>query len=264
MDRTDRTDRIEITGIRHAWPEGAGFELERPRGHEDYTFLHFFDSVEVLSGGERIVTRPHACILYAPGTPQWFHSTQPLLHDWFHFKGKAPTGLLPCNVLLYPSDSGFITAFVQEMEAEYAAGRFQGQLLLDIKVKELFIRLARACAGDYTPAIAAAVQEQFHDLRRQVITHLGETWTVERMAETVHLSQSRFFNLYHTLYGKSPVEDLISTRIDAARTALAFGDQPIALIAGQLGYNNLSHFMRQFHARTGETPAGYRRRHRIK
>ena len=86
----------QITNARHAWPERAGFHLERKNGYPDYTFLHFFGSVELLVGGERVVTRPHACILYAPGMPQWFYSRQPLTHDWIHFTDDpavVPPGL---------------------------------------------------------------------------------------------------------------------------------------------------------------------------
>ena len=90
---------IEITGIRHAWPERAGFVIDRPAGHPHYTFLHFCSSVEILAGGLRQTAPPHACILYAPGTPQFFSSAGPLLHDWFHFTGDLPKGLFDCDTL---------------------------------------------------------------------------------------------------------------------------------------------------------------------
>lgn len=138
---------IEITGIRHAWPERAGFVIDRPAGHPHYTFLHFCSSVEILAGGLRQTAPPHACILYAPGTPQFFSSAGPLLHDWFHFTGDLPKGLFDCDTLHMADTGFFITALVREMEAEYAAGRLHSQLMLDIQVKELLIRLCRSEAG---------------------------------------------------------------------------------------------------------------------
>ena len=51
----------------------------------------------------------------------------------------------------------------------------------------------------------------------------------------------------------------IRARIDAAKNALAFTDQPVARIAENLGYNNLTHFIRQFKALTGVSPSVYRK-----
>ncbi|MCI8589266.1 MAG: helix-turn-helix transcriptional regulator [Clostridiales bacterium] len=252
---------IEITSIRHHWPEKAGFTLTRPNGHEHYTFLHFYNSVEVKLHNVTITTKPHACLMYAPGVPQYFHSEQPLLHDWFHSRGEDLENLFSCNTLYYPASAGFITAMAQEMEAEFNDDRYQRCVLLDSKVKELLIRITRAENSASISYDTAHHEECFRKLRAHIFTHLDETWTINRMADLVHLSPSRFFTIYRALYGKSPTDDLISARIDAAKIALAFGEQSLTAIAEGLGYRYLTHFMRQFHDRTGETPTAYRRRH---
>ena len=76
---------MEITDIRHDWPEKAGFTLVRPTGIETYTFLHFMNSVEIEINREKVTVRPGACIFYAPDEPQWFHSDSNLTHNWAHF-----------------------------------------------------------------------------------------------------------------------------------------------------------------------------------
>ena len=77
---------MEITDIRHDWPEKAGFTLVRPTGIEIYTFLHFMNSVEIEINGEKVTVRPGACIFYAPDEPQWFHSDSNLTHNWAHLR----------------------------------------------------------------------------------------------------------------------------------------------------------------------------------
>ena len=94
-----------LYGIRHAWPEQAGFCLNRRKGYPGYSFVHFLTSVEIVIDGVRTVAPNHACIIYAPGTPQYFIARQPLVHDWFHFS-EMPEGLpecldLPLDTLLY-------------------------------------------------------------------------------------------------------------------------------------------------------------------
>lgn len=49
---------MEITDIRHDWPEKAGFTLVRPTGIEIYTFLHFMNSVEIEINREKVTVRP--------------------------------------------------------------------------------------------------------------------------------------------------------------------------------------------------------------
>ena len=37
-----------LYGIRHAWPEQAGFCLNRRNGYPGYSFVHFLTSVEIV------------------------------------------------------------------------------------------------------------------------------------------------------------------------------------------------------------------------
>lgn len=256
---------LTIERLRHVFPEKAGFLLKREHGYPMYTFLHFFNPVELLVGGRVVRTRPHACILYAPDTPQQFYSPTPLIHDWLHFFGEPDTlplsEILSCNTVYYPSDAAFVTDAIQEMETEFFANKKLHEQLLSLKLQELLIKLSRS-AGEESLAVNAATAEQFRLLRGEVFAHLGERWTAARMADIVHLSQSHFFSVYKHLYGISPIDDLIRARIEAAQSALSFGNESLSDIAERLGYASLTHFMRQFRAHTGETPRAFWKKQR--
>ena len=84
---------VTITRARHAWPEGKGFLLHRPRGIKEWTFLHFHSSVRILVRGQEITAPAGACVFYAPDTPQWFQSPGQLVHDWMHMTGPAEEDL---------------------------------------------------------------------------------------------------------------------------------------------------------------------------
>ena len=77
----------------------------------------------------------------------------------------------------------------------------------------------------------------------------------------VGLSESRFAGLYKNFYGISPINDLIRARVNAAVNALENTGKSISEIAESLGYNNLPHFIRQFHSIVGMSPASYRKDH---
>lgn len=56
---------LKITSVRHSYPENAGFYIDRKKGHGDFTFLHFYNSVEILLEGNLVKTEPHSNILEA-------------------------------------------------------------------------------------------------------------------------------------------------------------------------------------------------------
>ncbi|MPZ51203.1 MAG: helix-turn-helix domain-containing protein [Acidimicrobiia bacterium] len=60
--------------------------------------------------------------------------------------------------------------------------------------------------------------------------------------------------------GRRAIDVLNDLRLDSAAAALAMTDQPIALIAVEVGLANLSHFYRLFGRRFGTTPRRYRLR----
>ena len=79
------------------------------------------------------------------------------------------------------------------------------------------------------------------------------------MAQSVGLSQSRFFTVYKQTFGNSPIDDLICARMESAKETLLLSDESINTIAENLGYNNTTHFIRQFKTFCGVSPTKYRK-----
>ncbi len=253
---------MTVTQIRHAWPEPAGFLIRRPVGRPDYTFLHFFNGVEILIGDRTVMAPPHTCLIYAPGTPQYFYSRTPLTHDWFHLSEDAAplfsqTGF-PTDTLLHPLRTDFITEIVRETENEFFSQKSGRDLMMRLKIEELLLKIRRSSGGEDPPPIGDSVEERLRGLRSEVFSSLNRPWTVAEMAARVGFSSSRFYSVYRSFFGNSPIDDLIRARIDAAKNALCFGDQSVTAIADSLGYKNLTHFMRQFRRATGLTPKSFR------
>ncbi len=254
---------ISITKLRHSYPENAGMCIDRKNGYPQYTFLHFFKSVELLVDGKIIETEPNAIIIYDIDSPQYFYSKIPLVHDWMHFTGNIEgildkTGL-QLDKLYYPSQSEFITAIIKEMETEFYSNLQNRNDLIMHKFSELFIKLGRAVSGEMSPYFDRQTRTKFRNLRGEVFSDLGKKWTVSQMAQTVGFSQSRFFSIYKSIYGISPTADLIGARIDSAKNMLTFSNLKIEEIAYSLGYDNITHFIRQFKKETGVSPTTFRK-----
>ena len=255
---------MELSKIRHAWPEKAGFAIHRPEGHPELTFLHFFESVEIEINGKKIVTKPHACILYEEGVPQRFYSPGPLLHDWMHLppacKEEIKSFHVPFNRLVYPAGPGFITGALGALESEFFGGGPFSIQLIDAKLRAFLIEFSRACQNEAPERLSGDLETALQELRTFVFSRLQENWTVERMARQIDISPSRFHAVYKALFGTSPVNDLIHARITAAQNRLLGSRLSVGEVARELGYGSEFHFIRQFRKITGVSPGAYLKR----
>lgn len=253
---------IQVTRVRHAWPERAGFTINRPKGLDSYTFLYFHNSVELLVQGQKVTTAPGSCIIYGQHTPQWFSSPEPLKHDWIHLTGDVDLALnqagLEADRLYVPENGRFITELTRCIESEYFSGSKGHQLMMGLKFRELLLRLSRACDREAPKRLKPAMEKQLLQVRNTVFSQLENDWTVEKMASLCYLSPSRFHTVYRSLFGISPTDDLIHARIENAKNRLTGDRESVLSISEALGYKNVTHFCRQFKTHTGMTPSQYR------
>lgn len=92
---------------------------------------------------------------------------------------------------------------------------------------------------------------------------LAENPGIAELAEYSGFSQSRFRTLFKAEQGRSAGEFLRKIREVEARRLLTETNQPLKAIAAALGHADAVVFHRSFVSRVGETPARYRKRHRI-
>ena len=95
--------------------------------------------------------------------------------------------------------------------------------------------------------------------RRILLSAPEHPWTVAEIAAEINLSASRFHASYKTVFGISPMRDLIETRIQSAKNLLLSEELSVQDIAEQLGYHSVNHFIRQFKSGTGVSPLQYRK-----
>lgn len=88
--------------------------------------------------------------------------------------------------------------------------------------------------------------------------HLGEEIGLADLAVLTGVSAHHFGQAFKASTGVSPHRYLIERRIHRAKEMLLNGDQPIAEIAGTVGFANQSHMTANFRRLAGITPARYR------
>jgi AraC family transcriptional regulator of adaptative response / DNA-3-methyladenine glycosylase II len=70
---------------------------------------------------------------------------------------------------------------------------------------------------------------------------------------------TRCFELFRQHYHSTPADLLLRARVDVARKQLAEGDQALAEVAGEAGFDSLSGFHDAFRTSNGMTPSDFRR-----
>lgn len=250
----------KLLAVRHSWPEQQGFSIKDVPFASTYSFFHFYDSVDIIVDGQMVTTKPHACILYTPGVKYHCTCETPFLYDWFFFVAEESLpDDIPCNTLFYPSEHSFITSIIWEMEKEFYTHKLYRDVIIDIKLQELLIKLSRLDELRATPTINRQTRLLFQSLRNELLSNLSETRNLTQLAQKAYLSTSQFYTIYHALFGKSPTKDLISAKMHAAANELLTTNKSLSAIAEELGYNNTSYFSRQFHQHFGVSPTAYRK-----
>ncbi len=88
----------------------------------------------------------------------------------------------------------------------------------------------------------------------------GNSIRVEDLARVAALSPSHFAQLFKRTIGLSPMQFVMTFRVEQAKKMLAARDTPMIDIATSCGFADQAHFSRSFKQIEGESPSGYRAR----
>ncbi len=260
-------DSIKIRSgfIRHSWPEKAGLQIYRPNGVDEYLFVHFWNPVQINLNGEIINTNPHACIIINRGTPHIYCWNEALTQDWFRITGNVPAFLdmygLKTNTIYYPKNYSFITSLTRKLELEDTVENSYSDELCACYLNNLFIQLARELAPNQNQfkLLNTQTKNTLKKLRYQLSLEYDKKWTISSMAEFVNFSPSYLHATYKNYYGVSPIQDLITIRMQQATILLSDNNESVNEIAEMLGYPNTQQFIRQFTKSMGISPLKYRK-----
>ena len=88
--------------------------------------------------------------------------------------------------------------------------------------------------------------------------HAHEAVDLERVSREADLSPFHFLRLFGRVLGVTPHQYLVRSRLRRAARLLAEEDRPITDVALDVGFRDLSNFVRTFHRAAGVSPRGFR------
>ena len=220
----------------------------------------------------------HSAILYPPSPPVWYAASADCYgDDWVRFSSDETfVQNFPLTAHPFPiSDPDYCHNLIQLLTWEtsrlsgtsriyhYAKSEYNQEQMskndtsvISQLLHILFLRLYDEVLHHDT----SAHSHELLSLRRQISNNPQLPWTVDKMAEQLHISPGHLQLLYKRQFGNSCMNDIIDFRLRKAKDLLAYTEQSIAEIAEQCGYRNIEHFCRQFRKNTGTAPGAFRKK----
>ena len=264
----DRELSITVKSIGLGWYHPGGFCIDRPNGIRDYTFVQWLTPTILKIDGDTLSEEPGGCIFYRPNEPQWYSGDvfTPFGNHWFHFNGAQVPALfkecgLSFNRPLRPHNQSFIEPAIRQLLNETMSERSDRHAALAAHAMLFLVEFGRHLrrgAAKNKSARNMQLQERFEEFRERLRERCTEQWTLGKMAAELHLSPSRFSNLYREFFAAKPVDDLIRMRIDLAGYYLRTTVMPVNYVANLCGFTDIYYFSRTFRAKTGQTATDFR------
>ncbi len=89
---------------------------------------------------------------------------------------------------------------------------------------------------------------------KYIMENMSEKISVKQLAAVSCMSEATFFRYFQSAYGISPGQFISQKKIEKARKLLLNSRYNVTDVCFELGYNNVSHFIRRFKRDMGMTP----------
>jgi len=151
--------------------------------------------------------------------------------------------------------SGCLRNILREMEQKNTGYEDVCQAYMEI----LIIRLMRNTAlAVPTEPQSVSGNRQCAAVKRYIDMHFKEPLTLEQLAEDAHMNKFYLSHAFKREYGTSPINYMITKRIEESKYLLAETDLSMSQIAQLLGFSSLSYFSQVFRKTQAVSPMEYR------
>lgn len=256
--------KMKINNIGYNHRHDSDFFVLRPNGSGDNLLLLLKTPAVFVLNGEKQHTEENSFILFKEGTPQDYRSDGgEFSNDWFHFsveeKDKELFDALeiPFDRVIHIEDMSNLSQIVKSMSYENYSSNLYKTDSVELYLKLFFIKLSEKLHSVKKSDISS-YYDKMSILRSQIYSMPQNEWNIEWLAHQLTMSRSHFEHTYKKIFGISPMNEVINSRLEHAKYLLTTTDVPINQIAEMCGYKSGIHFMRQFKARIGATPSDYR------
>ena len=152
--------------------------------------------------------------------------------------------------------SSCLRNILREMEQKQTGYEDICQAYMEI----LIIRLMRniALSVQVHPLEHVSGNSQCAAVRHYIDLHFKEPLTLDQLSEEAHINKYYLSHIFKQEYGISPINYMISRRLEESKYLLAETDLSMSQIAQLMGFSSLSYFSQVFRNTQGVSPKEYR------
>ena len=239
----------------------------RPRGRIDYQLLYVASGKTVFyfNGEPKEVAAGHM-VLFQPKQEQhyeYFAVDRPEVY-WVHFTGSDVINILkhydiPLDRhVIYSGSSATYAYLFKEMIHELQTCRTGFEELLEMYLRQIFLLVQRSWE-ERKPTVSSYLQEEIDYARKYFNEHYNEDISIEEYAQSRGMSVSWFLRNFKQMTMKSPMQYILTIRINNAVSLLETTDYNVTEISTIIGYDNPLYFSRIFKKQKGVSPSDYRK-----
>lgn len=155
---------------------------------------------------------------------------------------------------------GLLMSIIREKEKRVV---YSEELVNGLFMQLFSLMLREVSMRDLHAEQAASSQNQSGDIAQQVQeflnNNLNRDISLDELAESIHISKYYLCRQFKQVFGVSPMQYHLDSRISRAKWLLATTDLPIGTIAEMVGFQSIYSFSRAFKKRETMPPSVYRR-----
>lgn len=258
---------MKINDIGYNHKHDKAFCIDRPNGAGDWLLLLVKTKSIFRMDGVDTKFPTDTFVLFTPDCPEYYKADNDIYaDDWCHFwPSEEETALLkelhfPLNKAVCIQNITDLSALMRNMCYEHYSTNPYRKRTIDLYFQLLLLKLNEraTCSQPPTNITKSVYLEELLNIRESIHRNPGEKWSIDKLAEGISLSRSRFQHLYTQTFGVNILQDIINVRMEQACELLHNTDLPVHEIALRCGYQNAAYFMRRFKDKTGLTPSVFR------
>ena len=238
----------------------------RPKGRLDYQLLyivsgkgHFYFHGEdrVVYAGRMVLIQPRQEQRY-----EYFGEDKPEVY-WVHFTGSDVKNILRSynipmdDPIFYSGASSTYSYLFKEMIHELQTCKTGYEDLLTMYLRQIFLLVQRT-RQEERPTVSTYIQEEMEFARRYFNEHYNESISIQEYAESRNMSVCYFQRNFKQIVKHTPMQYLLTIRVNNAASLLETTDYSMAEIAAIVGYEDPLYFSRLFRKIKGVSPRDYR------
>lgn len=244
---------ITVNFVDYMRREAPEHEILRPHGSGDYLFLYFPVPMRFYRDREWVITKKHACILFAPDDAHNFYGSPDFINTFIHFniaESEIEKFHITTNTFFYPSGFEKMNQIALDIKNELLMGGELHREMVNAKMLELLVLLKRG----FSSAQYDALKEQFEKLRYKMLSDCPENISISEIASDMGMSRTMFYKYYKQYFDSSPKQDILKMRMEKAAVLLTNQRRTVSSVAEEVGFVNIEHFTRYYKKYFGKPP----------